>query len=66
MSTNQNTHFSQLPSQIQKSPQDQRAGALIDGIANQMAQSSDPGTQQLGTELRGLKTQLANAVQQQS
>jgi hypothetical protein len=52
-------------SQVQKSPQNQRTEKLIDGIAQQMQQSGNAQTQQLGQELQSAKSQLVKACQQQ-
>jgi hypothetical protein len=58
-------NFSDLISQVQKSPQNQRTEKLIDGIAQQMQQSGNAQTQQLGQELQSVKSQLVRACQQQ-
>ena len=57
--------FSDVVSQVQQSPQNQRTEKLIDGIAQQMQQSGNAQTQQLGQELQSVKSQLVKAVQQQ-
>jgi hypothetical protein len=57
--------FSDVISQVQQSPQNQRTEKLIDGIAQQMQQSGNAQTQQLGQELQSVKSQLIRAVQQQ-
>ena len=59
----QNT-FSDLVNQVQQSPQNQRTERLIDGIAQQMQQSGNQQTQQLGQELKQVKPQLIKALQQ--
>jgi hypothetical protein len=59
----QNT-FSDVVNQVQQSPQNQRTERLIDGIAQQMQQSGDQQTQQLGQELKQVKPQLIKALQQ--
>jgi hypothetical protein len=58
-------HFSDVISQVQQSPQNQRTEKLIDGIAQQMQQSGNAQTQQLGQELQSAKPQLVRACQQQ-
>jgi hypothetical protein len=58
-------HFENVVSDIQKSPQNQRTEKLIDGIAQQMQQSGNTQTQQLGQELQSVKPQLVRACQQQ-
>jgi hypothetical protein len=58
-------NFSDVISQVQKAPQNQRTEKLIDGIAQQMQQSGNAQTQQLGQELQSVKSQLVRAVQQQ-
>jgi hypothetical protein len=58
-------NFSNVISQVQQSPQNQRTEKLIDGIAQQMQQSGNAQTQQLGQELQSVKSQLVRAVQQQ-
>ena len=58
-------HFSDVISQVQQSPQNQRTEKLIDGIAQQMQQSGNAQTQQLGQELQRVKSQLVRACQQQ-
>jgi hypothetical protein len=57
--------FSDVVSQVQQSPQNQRTEKLIDGIAQQMQQSGNSQAQQLGQELQSVKSQLVKAVQQQ-
>jgi hypothetical protein len=57
--------FSNVVSQVQQSPQNQRTEKLIDGIAQQMQQSGNSQAQQLGQELQSVKSQLVKAVQQQ-
>ena len=59
----QNT-FSDVVNQVQQSPQNQRTERLIEGIAQQMQQSGNPQTQQLGQELKQVKPQLIKALQQ--
>ena len=59
----QNT-FSDVVNQVQQSPQNQRTERLIDGIAQQMQQSGNQQTQQLGQELKRVKPQLIKALQQ--
>jgi len=59
----QNT-FSDVVNQVQQSPQNQRTERLIDGIAQQMQQSGNQQTQQLGQELKQVKPQLIKALQQ--
>jgi hypothetical protein len=56
--------FSDVVSQAQQSPQNQRTEKLIDGIAQQMQQSGNSQAQQLGQELQSVKSQLVKAVQQ--
>ena len=56
--------FSDVVSQVQQSPQNQRTEKLIDGIAQQMQQSGNSQAQQLGQELQSVKSQLVRAVQQ--
>jgi hypothetical protein len=58
-------NFSNVISQVQQAPQNQRTEKLIDGIAQQMQQSGNAQTQQLGQELQGAKSQLVKACQQQ-
>ena len=58
-------NFSDVISQVQKAPQNQRTEKLIDGIAQQMQQSGNAQTQQLGQELQSVKSQLVRACQQQ-
>jgi hypothetical protein len=53
--------FSGTAKQIEAAPQNQRTALLIDQIAQQMQQSGDPGTRQLGSDLESVKTQLVNA-----
>ena len=60
----QNT-FSDVVNQVQQSPQNQRTERLIDGIAQQMQQSGNQQTQQLGQELKQVKPQLIKALQQE-
>jgi hypothetical protein len=57
-------HFSDVVNQVQQSPQNQRTERLIDGIAQQMQQSGNQQTQQLGQELKQVKPQLIKALQQ--
>jgi hypothetical protein len=57
--------FSNVVSQVQQSPQNQRTEKLIDGIAQQMQQSGNSQAQQLGQELQSVKSQLVKACQQQ-
>ena len=57
--------FSDVVSQVQQSPQNQRTEKLIDGIAQQMQQSGNAQAQQLGQDLQSVKSQLVRAVQQQ-
>ena len=59
------SNFSDVISQVQKSPQNQRTEKLIDGIAQQMQQSGNAQTQQFGQELQSAKSQLVKACQQQ-
>jgi hypothetical protein len=59
------SNFSDVISQVQKSPQNQRTEKLIDGIAQQMQQSGNAHSQQLGQELQSVKSQLVRACQQQ-
>ena len=59
------SNFSDVISQVQKSPQNQRTEKLIDGIAQQMQQSGNAQTQQLGQELQSAKSPLVKACQQQ-
>jgi hypothetical protein len=56
--------FNDVVNQVQKSPQNQRTERLIDGIAQQMQQSGNQQTQQLGQELKQVKPQLIKALQQ--
>jgi len=56
--------FSDVVNQVQQSPQNQRTERLIDGIAQQMQQSGNQQTQQLGQELKQVKPQLIKALQQ--
>ena len=56
--------FSDVVNQVQQSPQNQRTERLIDGIAQQMQQSANQQTQQLGQELQQAKPQLIKALQQ--
>jgi hypothetical protein len=57
-------HFSDVVNQVQQTPQNQRTERLIDGIAQQMQQSGNQQTQQLGQELQQVKPQLVRALQQ--
>jgi hypothetical protein len=57
-------HFSDVVNQVQQTPQNQRTERLIDGIAQQMQQSGNQQTQQLGQELKQVKPQLIKALQQ--
>jgi hypothetical protein len=57
-------HFSDVVSDIQSTPQNQKAEHLIDGICKQMQQSGNQQTQQLGQELAQVKPQLVRALQQ--
>jgi hypothetical protein len=57
--------FTDVISEVQKSPQNQRTEKLIDGIAQQMQQSGNAQAQQLGQELQSAKSQLVRACQQQ-
>ena len=59
------SNFSDVISQVQQSPQNQRTEKLIDGIVQQMQQSGNAQTQQLGQELQSVKSQLVGACQQQ-
>ena len=59
----QNT-FSDVVNQVQQSPQNKRTERLIDGIAQQMQQSGNQQTQQMGQELQQAKPQLIKALQQ--
>ena len=59
------SNFADVISQVQQSPQNQRTEKLIDGIAQQMQQSGNVQTQQLGQELQSAKSQLVRACQQQ-
>ena len=59
----QNT-FSDVVNQVQQTPQNQRTERLIDGIAQQMQQSGNQQTQQMGQELKQVKPQLIKALQQ--
>ena len=56
--------FSDVVNQVQQSPPNQRTERLIDGIAQQMQQSGNQQTQQLGQELQQAKPQLIKALQQ--
>ena len=56
--------FSDVVNQVAQSPQNQRTERLIDGIAQQMQQSGNQQTQQLGQELKQVKPQLIKALQQ--
>jgi hypothetical protein len=56
--------FNEVVNQVQQSPQNQRTERLIDGIAQQMQQSSSQQAQQLGQELQQAKPQLVRALQQ--
>jgi hypothetical protein len=58
-------NFANVISQVQQAPQNQRTEKLIDGIAQQMQQSGNAQTQQLGQELQSAKSQLVRACQQQ-
>jgi hypothetical protein len=58
-------NFANVVSQVQQAPQNQRTEKLIDGIAQQMQQSGNAQTQQLGQELQSAKSQLVRACQQQ-
>jgi hypothetical protein len=58
-------NFENVVSQVQQAPQNQRTEKLIDGIAQQMQQSGNAQTQQLGQELQSAKSQLVRACQQQ-
>jgi hypothetical protein len=55
--------FANTLSQVQAAPPEQRAEQLITSIAKQMQQSTSAQTQQWGSELSSLKTQLAKACQ---
>jgi hypothetical protein len=57
-------HFSDVVNQVQQTPQNQRSERLIEGIAQQMQQSGNQQTQQLGQELQQVKPQLIKALQQ--
>jgi hypothetical protein len=57
-------HFSDVVNQVQQTPQNQRTERLIDGIAQQMQQSGNQQTEQLGQELQQVKPQLIKALQQ--
>jgi hypothetical protein len=57
-------HFSDVVDQVQQTPQNQRSERLIEGIAQQMQQSGNQQTQQLGQELQQVKPQLIKALQQ--
>ena len=57
-------HFDNVVNEVEQTPQNQRPSKLIDGIAQQMQQSSNPQTQQLGQELQKAKPNLVKALQQ--
>jgi hypothetical protein len=57
-------HFSDVVNEVQQTPQNKRTERLIDGIAQQMQQSGNQQTQQLGQELQQVKPQLVKALQQ--
>ena len=57
-------HFDNVVNEVEQTPQNQRPSKLIDGIAQQMQQSSNPQTQQLGQELQQAKPNLVKALQQ--
>jgi hypothetical protein len=58
-------NFTNVIAEVQKAPQNQRTDKLIEGIAQQMQQSSNAQVQQFGQELATAKPQLVRAVQQQ-
>ena len=58
-------HFDNVIEKVEQAPQNQRVSTLIDGICQQMQQSNNGPTQQLGQELQQKKTQLVRATQQQ-
>ena len=57
-------HFDNVVNEVEQTPQNQRPSKLIDGIAQQMQQSSNQQTQQLGQELQQAKPKLVKALQQ--
>ena len=64
MNLNSN-HFSTLPQKIQSAAPGHRTETLIEGIAQQMSQSSGEVTpQELAGELRSVEQQLVKACQQ--
>jgi len=64
MTTTVANHFDEIVEQVETSPQNQRAEKLINGICQQMQQSANQQTQQLGQELQQSKPRLVKALQQ--
>ena len=64
MTTAVANHFDEIVEQVETSPQNQRAEKLINGICQQMQQSTNQQTQQLGQELQQSKPRLVKALQQ--
>ena len=64
MATTVANHFDEIVEQVETSPQNQRAEKLINGICQQMQQSANQQTQQLGQELQQSKPRLVKALQQ--
>jgi hypothetical protein len=58
-------HFDGTVSAVQAAPQGQRVERAIEGICQQMQQSGNQPTQQLGAELTEAKPRLLKAINQQ-
>ena len=58
-------HFMNLPKQVQSAPAGQKTDTLVNGIAQQLQQSSNQDIQQMGEELQSLRGQLVTASQPQ-
>ena len=65
MAQNQN-HFESVVGEVESAPPNKRTDQLIQGIVQQMTQSGNQQTQQLGQELNQVRPQLVRACQQQA
>lgn len=57
-------HFAEVVSETQQAPKPQKIDTAISGICQQMQQSGNQQTIQLGQELQQVKGQLVSALQQ--
>ena len=57
-------HFQGLAEELKTTPGPQRPERLIGGICEQMQQSNNSNTQQLGSELKQVQPQIVRALQQ--